>query len=187
MSLNEDIKEVFITKNQLEMRTNQLAQKITEDYHDKNPIVLCVLKGAVVFMGDLIKKLDFPLEIDFMSISSYGGGTKSSGVVRILKDLDSSITGRDILIVEDILDTGLTLNYLVRTLEERDPKSIKICTLLLKDKDEPDKQIHVNPDYVGFSVRDEFVVGYGLDYDGHYRNLPYIGVLKEEIYKNEEE
>ena len=184
MSMREEIKQVFITQEELKVRVGELAREIARDYAGKNPLVICVLKGAVLFMSDLIKQMDIPLEIDFMSVSSYGAGVESSGVVKIIKDLDVTITGRDMIIVEDILDTGLTLDYLIRTLEERAPKSIKVCTLLLKEKDDPKKQLRVNVDYVGFTVHDEFVVGYGLDYDGYYRNLPYIGVLKEEMYQN---
>ncbi len=182
--MNKDVKEVLIGEEKLQQRVSQLAKELSAHYKDKNPLIICVLKGAVLFMSDLIKKMDIPLEIDFMSVSSYGSEMVSSGVVKIIKDLDITITGRDMVIVEDILDTGLTLNYLIRTLEERAPNSIKVCTLLLKEKDDPNMQLHVKVDYVGFTIRDEFVVGYGLDFDGYYRNLPYIGILKEEIYKN---
>lgn len=182
--MNKDIKKVLISEEQLQKKVADLADKLSKDYKDKNPLVICVLKGAVLFMSDLIKKMDVPLEIDFMSVSSYGSEMVSSGVVKIIKDLDITITGRDMLIVEDILDTGLTLDYLIRTLEERKPNSIKVCSLLIKEKADPNSQLRVNVDYIGFTVKDEFVVGYGLDYNGKYRNLPYIGILKEEIYQN---
>ncbi len=182
--MNEDIKEILITKDQLHMRIKELAHQITTDYKNKNPLIICILKGAVVFMTDLIRMLEFPLEIDFMSVSSYGAGTESSGIVRIIKDLDTTIKDRDMLIVEDILDTGLTLDYLIRTFEERMPKSIKICSLLIKEKNDPRKQTRLNVDYVGFRIKDEFVVGYGLDYNEKYRNLPYVGILKESVYSN---
>ncbi|MFA0815674.1 MAG: hypoxanthine phosphoribosyltransferase [Anaerofustis sp.] len=181
--MHQDIKEILISQEQLDRRVSELAEVIQKEYHDKKPLVICVLKGAVLFMSDLIKKLDMPLEIDFMSVSSYGGETTSSGVVKIIKDLDITITGRDMIIVEDILDTGLTLDYLIRMLEERKPNSIQVCTLLLKEKDDPDSQMKVPVNYVGFTIKDEFVVGYGLDYNGLYRNLPYIGILKEELYR----
>ncbi len=180
--MNQDIKEVLIDQTRLDQRVSELAAILEQEYKGKNPLIICVLKGAVLFMSDLIKKMDIPLEIDFMSVSSYGGDTTSSGVVKIIKDLDITITGRDMVIVEDILDTGLTLDYLIRMLEERKPNSIKVCTLLLKEKDDPNQQMKVPVDYVGFTIKDDFVVGYGLDYDGYFRNLPYIGILKESCY-----
>lgn len=181
--MHKDIKKVMIEEERLQKRVIELAKKLSEEYRGKNPLMICILKGAVVFMSDLIKHMDIDLEIDFMSVSSYGSETVSSGVVKIIKDLDEKITGRDMIIVEDIFDTGLTLDYLVRLLQERKPKSIKICTLLLKEKADDQNQISLKIDYVGFKIQDEFVVGYGLDYDEHYRNLPYIGILKEELYK----
>lgn len=181
--MNKDIKEVLICEEELQQRVTQMARELSDQYQNKNPLIICVLKGAVIFMSDLIKKMDIPLEIDFMSISSYGSKTVSSGIVKIIKDLDTAITGRDMIIVEDILDTGLTLNYLIRTLEEREPNSIKVCTLLLKEKDDPSDQLNVKADYVGFRIKDEFVVGYGLDYNEQYRNLPYIGILEKEDIK----
>ena len=181
--MNQDIKEVLIDQTRLDQRVSELAAILEQEYKGKNPLIICVLKGAVLFMSDLIKKMDIPLEIDFMSVSSYGGDTTSSGVVKIIKDLDITITGRDMVIVEDILDTGLTLDYLIRMLEERKPNSVKVCTLLLKEKDDPNQQMKVPVDYVGFTIKDDFVVGYGLDYDGYFRNLPYIGILKESCYQ----
>lgn len=174
-----DIKEVLISEEVLRDKVIELGKKITEDYKGKNLLLVCVLKGAVIFVSDLMKRIDLPLEIDFMAISSYGSDTKSSGVVRILKDLNSGIEGRDVLIVEDIIDSGLTLSYLVENLKARGPKSVEICTIL----DKPSRRkANIKIKYTGFQVPDEFVVGYGLDYAEKYRNLPYIAVLKEEIY-----
>lgn len=183
MSMHDDIKEVFLSEAQIEARVKELAAQLCTDYEGRNPLLICVLKGASVFMTDLMKQMDIPLEIDFMAVSSYGAGMKSSGVVKIIKDLDTNISGRDMVIVEDILDSGLTLDYLVRQFEERAPRSITVCTLLQKEKNTPEEQRHdFNIGYVGFRIRDEFVVGYGLDFGEKYRNLPYIGVLKEEVY-----
>lgn len=173
------IKKVLVSEGELQNKVNELGEKITEDYKDKDLLIVCVLKGAVMFVSDLIKQIKLPLEIDFMAISSYGNSTKSSGVVRILKDLEKDIEGKDLLIVEDIIDSGLTLAYLVDNLKSRNPKSLEICTLL--DKKEK-RSVEVNTKYVGFTVPDEFVVGYGLDYAERYRNIPYIFVLKEEVY-----
>ena len=181
--MHKDIKSIMIDEEHLQKRVEELAKELSEVYKGKNPLMICILKGAVVFMSDLIKHMDIDLEIDFMSVSSYGSETVSSGVVKIIKDLDERIADRDMIIVEDIFDTGLTLDYLVRLLQERKPKSIKICTLLLKEKADDQSQISLKIDYIGFKIQDEFVVGYGLDYDEHYRNLPYIGILKEELYK----
>ncbi len=179
--MNKDIKKILITEEKLKEKIAVLGEALTLEYKDKFPLVICVLKGAVLFMSDLVQKIDVPLEMDFMAVSSYGDSTKTSGQVRIVKDLEKSVEGRDVLIVEDIVDSGLTLAYLVKLLQERNAKSIKICSLLEK----PEKHIaDVRIDYVGFIVPDEFVVGYGLDYAEKYRNLPYIGVLKEKIYKD---
>ena len=179
--MNSDIKKILIDEDSLRQRIRELGKVLAEEYRDKNPIVLCVLKGAFIFMADLVKEMDCPLQIDFMAVSSYSG-THTSGEVRIVKDLDASLEGRDILIVEDILDTGLTLSYLKKSFEHRGARSIKICTLLLKDRADRASCNFVTADYVGFTVPDEFVVGYGLDYNERYRNLPYIGVLREEVY-----
>lgn len=177
--MNNHIKKVLIDEKDLQAKINELGEKITKDYQGKDLLVVCVLKGAVMFATDLIKRVNLPLEIDFMAVSSYGNATKSSGVVRILKDLEKEIQHRDILIVEDIIDSGLTLSYLVENLKQRNPNSVSICTLL----DKPERrQAELEVQYKGFTVPDEFVVGYGLDYAEKYRNLPYIGVLKEEIY-----
>lgn len=177
--MNKDIKKILIEEEELQAKVAELGTLITRDYKGKNLLIICVLKGAVIFTSDLIRKIDLPLDIDFMAISSYGANTKSSGVVRILKDLDMSIEGKDVLIVEDIIDSGLTLAYLVENLKSRGPESVEICTIL--DKKER-RTIDLDIKYTGFVVPDEFVVGYGLDYAEKYRNLPYIAVLKEEIY-----
>ncbi|WP_066500791.1 hypoxanthine phosphoribosyltransferase [Abyssisolibacter fermentans] len=176
----KDIERILISREELEAKIKDLGLQITEEYKGKDLVLICVLKGAVMFITELAKNINLNLEMDFMAISSYGASTKSSGVVKIIKDLDTSIEGRDILIVEDIIDSGLTLKYLIENLKSRDPKSIKICTLL----DKPDgRQVEVDVDYTGFEVPNEFVVGFGLDFAEKYRNLPYIGILKEEIYK----
>ena len=180
--MNKDIKKILIEENELKSKVAEIAAKITEDYKGKDLLIVCVLKGAVVFASDLIRKIDLPLDIDFMAISSYGANTKSSGVVRILKDLNTGIEDRHVLIVEDIIDSGLTLAYLADNLRSRQPASVEICTIL--DKKER-RTINLDIKYAGFVVPDEFVVGYGLDYAEKYRNLPYIAVLKEEIYKTQ--
>ena len=178
--MNEDIKKILISEEELENKVKALGAKIAADYKNKDLLLVCVLKGAVIFVSDLMRTIDLPLDIDFMAISSYGSNTKSSGVVRILKDLNASIEGRHVLIVEDIIDSGLTLSYLVDNLKSRGPASVEICTIL----DKPDRRVaDLEIKYTGFQVPDEFVVGYGLDYAEKYRNLPYIAVLKEEIYQ----
>ncbi len=179
--MRNDIERVFFSKEQIEERVRRLGEKITADYDGKNPMFIGVLKGSFVFMADLMKSIDTYCDMDFMAVSSYGSGTSSSGAVKITKDLSRDIEGRNIVIVEDILDSGITLNYLVNYLSMRNPASIRICTLL----DKPARRkTSVKADYVGFECPDEFIVGYGLDYAERYRNLPYIGVLKEEIYTN---
>lgn len=178
--MNNDIREILIAEDVLQSKVAELGAKITEDYKDKDLLLVCVLKGAVIFVSDLMRKIELPLDIDFMAISSYGSNTQSSGVVRILKDLNTSIENRHVLIVEDIIDSGLTLSYLVENLKSRGPASVEICTIL----DKPDRRaIDLEIKYTGFQVPDEFVVGYGLDYAEKYRNLPYIAILKEEIYQ----
>ncbi len=178
--MKNDIREILIAEDALQSKVAELGAAITEDYKDKDLLLVCVLKGAVIFVSDLMRKIELPLDIDFMAISSYGSNTQSSGVVRILKDLNTAIEGRHVLIVEDIIDSGLTLSYLVENLKSRGPASVEICTIL----DKPDRRaINLEIKYTGFQVPDEFVVGYGLDYDEKYRNLPYIAVLKEEIYQ----
>ncbi len=178
--MNEDIETVLITEEQIKAKARELGKKISEDYKGKNLMLLCILKGAMMFLADLSREIDLPLSIDFMAVSSYGLSTTSSGVVRIIKDLDYSIEGKDILIVEDVVDSGLTLSYLRRVLIDRHPASLSICSLL----DKPLKRrVEVPIDYTGFKIDDLFVVGYGLDFAEKYRNLPYIGILKPEIYK----
>lgn len=178
-NMHEDILRVLLTEEELRAKVQELGRQITQDYRGGNLMLVTVLKGAVVFLADLMRAIDVPAEIDFMVVSSYGSGVKSSGVVKIVKDLDVPIKGRDILIVEDILDSGMTLSYLKELLESREPRSIRIATLL----DKPARRkVDLQADYVGYAVPDEFVVGYGLDYDEKYRNLPYIGILKPEVY-----
>ncbi len=178
--LEKDIEKVLITKKQIFDRTIELGRQLTEDYQDKNPLVIGILKGAVPFIADLTSQIDEKLELDFMAVSSYGNATISSGEVKIIKDLDTNVEGRHILIVEDIIDSGRTLAYLVDLFKYRKAASVKIVTLL--DKPEG-RVVNITADYVGFDVPDEFVVGYGMDYAEHYRNLPYIGILKPKIYQ----
>ena len=178
---DSDIKSVLITEEQLAAKVAEMGAQISKDYQGRKLIILGVLKGSVVFMSDLIRSITVPVEMDFMAVSSYGSGTKTSGVVKILKDLDRLIAGYDVLVVEDILDSGMTLSYLTELLRERDPASIRIATLL----DKPDRRkVDIKPDYVGFTIPDEFVVGYGLDYAELYRNLPYVGILSPSVYES---
>ena len=177
-NMKEDVLRVLLSEDEIREKVRELGGKITADYKNSNLMLVTVLKGAVVFLADLMRQIDVPAEIDFMVVSSYGSGVKSSGVVKIVKDLDVPLAGKDILIVEDILDSGLTLSYIKELLESRGPRSIRIATLL----DKPSRQVDLQADYIGFSVPDEFVIGYGLDYDEKYRNLPYIGILKPEVY-----
>ena len=179
--MNQDIEKVLISEEEIQQKLKELGAVITEDYKDTLPLAVGVLKGAMPFMADLLKRVDTYLEMDFMAVSSYGHSTTSSGEVKILKDLDTSVEGRDILIVEDIIDSGLTLSYLVDLFKYRKAKSVKIVTLLDKPSG---RKIDIEADYVGFDVPNEFVVGYGLDYKEQYRNLPYIGVLKPSVYSN---
>ncbi len=181
-SMMPDVAEVLITGEQIEEKVCELGERITQDYTGERLLLVGVLRGAVVVMGDLMRCIDLPCEIDFMDISSYGSGTSSSGVVRILKDLEEDITGRHVLIVEDIIDTGLTLSYLRRSLLTRGPASLEICALVTKPSR---RRVELDVKYLGFEVPDEFVVGYGLDYAGAYRNLPDICVLKEEVFSGE--
>lgn len=179
MGMNEDILQVLFTEEQLRQKCAELGARISRDYEGKNLLMVSVLKGSVVFMADLMRQITVPCGIDFMAVSSYGSGVKTSGVVRIIKDLDLDLAGRDILIVEDILDSGMTLAYLTELLRDRGPASIRIAALL----DKPSRRkAAVQADYVGYVVPDEFVVGYGLDYDEKYRNLPYVGILKPAVY-----
>jgi len=180
--VENDVSEVLITGEEIREKTAELARQITADYKDKDPLLICILKGGLMFLADLTRQIHLPLEIDFMAVSSYGDATESSGVVRILMDLERNIQGRHVLIVEDIIDTGRTLNYIIHNLRTRGPASIKICTLLNK----PARRVLDIPlDYVGFVIPDRFVVGYGLDYGEIYRNLPFVGVLKPELYAEE--
>ncbi len=167
--------EVLISEEQLQARIRELGAEITRDYSTRRPELICVLKGAMIFMSDLMRSIDLNLSIDFIAVSSYGKGKNSSGEVKIIKDLDEPLEGRDILLIEDILDTGLTLSYLLNNFHSRGATSIKIVTLLNKPER---RKVEVTPDYVGFEIPDKFVVGYGLDFDERYRNLPYIGVVK---------
>lgn len=177
--MEQDIARVLISEEQLKQKVHELGAQISSYYKDKNLLMVSVLKGSVVIMADLMRSVTVPCRIDFMSVSSYGSGVKTSGVVKIIKDLDIPIDGYDVLIVEDILDSGMTLSYIMEILQSRNPKSIRLCTLL----DKPDRRTaDVKADYAGFVVPDEFVVGYGLDYAEKYRNLPYVGVLKPEVY-----
>lgn len=177
--LEKDIQEVLFSQQQLEERVSQIAQEITRDYAGKEIVLISVLRGSFVFMADLCRHIDLPCTIDFMSVSSYGKGTSSTGQVQITKDLSGDISGKHILVVEDILDSGNTLSYLLKLLEQRKPASIRLCTML----DKPERRVKpVEVHYSGFTIPDAFVVGYGLDYAEHYRNLPYIGILKPEVY-----
>jgi hypoxanthine phosphoribosyltransferase len=173
-SLMPDVKEVLISSSEIQEKVRELGETITRDYRGERPLLVGVLRGAVIVLGDLMRNIDLPCEIDFMDISSYGTGTSSSGVVRILKDLEEDITGRHVLVVEDIVDTGLTLSYLLRSLQARKPASLEICALLTKPSR---RRVELSVRYLGFEVPDEFVVGYGLDFAGAYRNLPDICVL----------
>ena len=180
--MEDKIGKILISREEIQKRVAELGAEITRDYKGKDLLVLGILKGAVPIMADLIREIKLPLKYDFMAVSSYGASTHSSGVVRILKDLERSVEDLHILIVEDIIDTGLTLKYLKENLAARNPLSIKVVTLL----DKPDRRkAEVVPDYNGFTIPDEFVVGYGLDFDERYRNLPYVGVLKPEAYSSE--
>ena len=175
------IEKILISEEELQTKVIELAKQISSDYKGKNLLVISVLKGGFVFAADLFRRLTIPVEIDFMAVSSYGASSKSSGVVKILKDLDQPVAGKDVLIAEDILDSGVTLNYLKELLIHRGAKSVKICTILNK----PDRRVaDISPDYLGYNIPDEFVVGYGLDYAEKYRNLPFVGILKREIYEN---
>ena len=177
--MQEDILRVLLTEEQLKEKVVELGARITEDYRGKNPLFLGVLRGCFVFMADLMRAVDLPCKLDFMAVSSYGSGTSTTGAVRITRDLSRDIEGEDVIIVEDILDSGVTLHYLRDYLTRRRPASIRIVTLL----DKPERRkAEVKADYFGFVVPDEFLVGYGLDYAERYRNLPYIGVLKPEVY-----
>ena len=179
--MKNDIERVLLTEAQLQKRVREMAAEISRDYADKNPTMVCILKGAIMFYTDLLRNMPIPLSMDFMAVSSYGNKTKSSGEVEIRKDLSTSIEGKHVIIVEDIVDSGFTLSYLKRMLDSRGAKSIRLATLLDKTARRA-PGITLKSDYSGFVVGDEFVVGYGLDYAERYRNLPYIGILKPEVY-----
>ncbi|MBE6766723.1 MAG: hypoxanthine phosphoribosyltransferase [Clostridia bacterium] len=175
-----DVERVLLSEEEIAAKINELGKQISEDYKDKNLLLISVLKGSVVFMADLMRAITIDCKIDFMAVSSYGSGTQSSGSVKIIKDLDINLEGYDLLVVEDILDSGNTLSQLKKILLDRHPKSFKICTFL----DKPDRRVvDLYADYKGFTIPDEFVVGYGLDYDEKYRNLPCLGVLKRSVYE----
>ena len=174
-----DIKEILFSEEQLTKIVERIGEQISEDYKDKNLLLVSVLKGSVVFMADLMRAIKVPCEVDFMSVSSYGSGTKTSGIVKITKDLDINLEGYDLLVVEDILDSCMTLSYILEMMQARNPSSIRLCTLF----DKPERRtVDVKADYVGAVVPDDFIVGYGLDYAQKYRNLPFVGVLKPEVY-----
>ncbi len=176
-----DIEKVLISEEELSAIVKDIGNRISEDYKDKDLLLVSILKGSVIFMADLMRAITIPCNIDFMAVSSYGSGAKTSGVVKIIKDLDKSIEGKDLLIVEDILDSGRTLSYIREILMARNPASIRICTLF----DKPDRrEVDLFADYIGTKVPNEFIVGYGLDYDEYYRNLPYIGALKRSVYED---
>ena len=177
--MNQDIERVLLSEEEIAKKVTEIGAQISADYADKNPIIISVLKGSFVFMADLVRAITVPCTVDFMSVSSYGSGTHSSGEVKIVKDLDNSIEGRHIIVVEDILDSGRTLSYLMKTIQARGAASIALCTFL----DKPERRVvPVEVAYCGFRVPDSFIVGYGLDYDQRYRNLPYVGVLKPSVY-----
>lgn len=179
--MHEDISQVLLREEEIAAGVARLGMALARDYEGQNPLLVGVLKGAIVFLADLIRSARIPLRYDLIAVSSYGAATKSSGQVRILKDIDQGIEGQPVVVVEDIVDTGLTLNYLVENLRSRRPSSLKVCTLL----DKPSRRlVEIKPDYNGFAIPDYFVVGYGLDFADKYRNLPYIGVLKPELYRD---
>lgn len=175
-----DVEKVLLSEEQLSQKIAELGEEISKDYQGKEIVAIRVLKGAILFMADLARAVKVPMALDFMAVSSYGNGTSTSGTVRILKDLDNSIEGKHVLVVEDIIDSGVTLKYLLKNLKSRKPASIKLCTLLNKPER---RRVEVDIDYCGFTVPDYFLVGYGLDYAEKYRNLPFIGILKPAIYE----
>lgn len=179
--MRNDLEEILFTEEELEARVKELGAEITRDYAGKNPVFVGILKGSFIFMADLVRAVDLPCSVDFMCVSSYGSGAKTTGAVKIIKDLSQDIEGKDVIMVEDILDTGVTLNYLMNLLGHRNPASLCICTLLNKQARRYES-INLEARYTGFDIPDAFVVGYGLDYAEKYRNLPYVGVLKPELY-----
>jgi len=178
-TMNDDIQEVLFSSEKLAGIVRELGARISRDYSGKNLLMVSILKGSVVFMSDLMRAVTIPCSIDFMAVSSYGSGVKTSGVVKIVKDLDINLKGYDVLVIEDILDSGMTLDYIVKLLKSRSPSSLRLCTLF----DKPERRtVPISADYVGAVVPDEFIVGYGLDYDQKYRNLPFVGILKPAVY-----
>ena len=178
--MRKDLAGILVTEEQIATRVKELGEMISKDYEGKDLVVICVLRGSFIFMADLVREIKIPLSTDFISVSSYGSGTSSSGVVRFLKDLDEIITDRHVLIVEDIIDTGITLKYLMENLQTRKPASIKICTLLSKPER---RKVEIDVAHNGFTIPDQFAVGYGLDYSEKYRNLPFVGVLDPKVYE----
>ncbi len=184
MSMYDDLSEILLSEEKIAEIVKNMGQQISKDYEGKNLLLVSVLKGSLIFMADLMRHITVPCSIDFLSVSSYGSGTSTTGEVRILKDLDASLEGKDVLVVEDILDSGVTLSYLLKNLSARNPSSIRLCTFL----DKPERRrINVHADYIGASIPDAFIVGYGLDYSEKYRNIPYVAVLKPEVYTHEKE
>lgn len=180
MTIHDDLDNILISKEEIQRRVEELGKELSEVYKDEPPLLVCVLKGGSIFLTDLIREMDIYLDIDFMDVSSYGDAFTSSGEVKIIKDIGESAEGRHVVFVEDIIDTGNTLSYLMNMFENRNAKSVKAVTLL----DKPSRHMNnLSPDWFGFTIPDEFIVGYGLDYKGKYRNLPYVGVLKPEIYE----
>ena len=178
-TIHDDVEEILLSEGQIAERVRQLGAQLAADYADRDPVLVSVLKGSIIFLADLIRAMEMSVSLDLMEVSSYGASTETSGQVRILKDLSKPIEGRDVIVVEDIIDTGLTLNYLLKYLHDKGPASVRICCLL----DKPARRLAEIPiDYRGFTIPDRFVIGYGLDYDERYRNLPYIGVLKPSVY-----
>lgn len=177
--MDKDIQSILLSEEQISAKVKELGAQISRDYEGKNPVIISVLKGSFMFMADLVRAIAIPCTVDFMAVSSYGGGSVSSGEVKILKDFDHSIEGRHVIIVEDILDSGRTLSYLMKNLKARGAASLALCTFL----DKPERRVvPVHVDYCGFTSPNEFIVGYGLDYNQRYRNLPYVGILKPEVY-----
>ncbi|USS93556.1 hypoxanthine phosphoribosyltransferase [Fructilactobacillus ixorae] len=179
--MNDDIQTVLYSEATIQAACERLGKQLTQVYRGKNPLVVCVLKGAVPFMADLIKQMDIYMDIDFIDVSSYHGGTQSTGSIELVKDVDQDVSGRELLLVDDIVDTGRTLAYLKDLFQDRGASSVRVCMLM--DKPEARQMAEMQADYVGFNVPNEFLVGYGLDYQGKYRNLPYVGILKPEIYQ----
>lgn len=178
-SMDNDIDHILVSEDALQAKVNEMGAQISRDYAGKDLLLVSILKGSVVFMADLMRAISVPCRVDFMSVSSYGSGVKTSGVVKIVKDLDIPLAGYDLLVVEDILDSGMTLSYILELLQSRGPRSIRLCTLF----DKPERRtVDITADYVGTTVPDAFIVGYGLDYDEKYRNLPFVGILKPEVY-----